>query len=101
MARPDPAEGSHRSYVIHGCATGHEHAECNRGGSLFIPPGPAAKPAGNTFRPDNSVASGEVARRLGRISHNGLPGMRPSRWPPWCQRGALIRARATDPGAVG
>jgi hypothetical protein len=45
--------------------------------------------------------SGEAARRLGRISHDGLPGMRPSRWPPWCQRGALIRACAADPGAVG
>jgi hypothetical protein len=45
--------------------------------------------------------SGEVARRLGRISHDGLPGMRLSRWPRWCQRGALIRACAADPGAVG
>src|SRR5690348_4398631 len=53
MAWPNPAEGSHRSYIVHGCATGHEHAGCNRGGSVFIPPGPAAKPAGTTFGADN------------------------------------------------
>ena len=101
MARPDPAEGSHRSYIVHGCATGHEHAGCNRGGSVFIPPAASGETRRNHIPGGQLGQPGEVARRLGRISHNGLPGMRPSRWPRWCQRGALIRACAADPGAVG
>jgi len=45
--------------------------------------------------------SGEVARRLGRISHNGSPGYAAVAMATACQRGALNRARAADPGAVG
>jgi hypothetical protein len=45
--------------------------------------------------------SGEVARRLGRISHNGSPGNAAVAMASGCQRGALILARAADPGAVG
>jgi hypothetical protein len=44
--------------------------------------------------------SGEVARRLGRISHNGSPGNAAVAVASGCQRGALILARAADPGAV-
>jgi len=45
--------------------------------------------------------SGEVARRLGRISHNGSPGYAAVAMVTVCQRGALNRTRAADPGAVG
>jgi hypothetical protein len=45
--------------------------------------------------------SGEVGRRLGRISHNGSPGNAAVAMASGCQRGALILARAADPGAVG
>jgi hypothetical protein len=45
--------------------------------------------------------SGEVGRRLGRISHNGSPGNAAVAMASGCQRGALILARAADPGEVG
>jgi len=38
MARLESAEGSYRSTVIQRCASGHEHARCNRGRTMFIPP---------------------------------------------------------------
>lgn len=45
--------------------------------------------------------SGEVARELGRISHNGSPGYAAVAMATVGQRGALNRSRAADPGAVG
>jgi hypothetical protein len=56
----------------------------------------AAKPAGTILR-----NSGEVARRLGRISHNGSPGNAAVAMAFVVQRGALNRARAADHGAGG
>src|SRR5215470_6527199 len=38
MARPESAERSYRSTVMRRCASGHEHARCNRVSSMFIPP---------------------------------------------------------------
>ena len=64
-------------------------ATSSRDASLVMSTPCATGAAGYSFRPGRS---GEAARRLGRISHNGLPGMRPSRWP----RG--VPARCADPG---
>ena len=85
MAGRKPAEGSYRSNIIQGRVTGHEHAGNNRASRVFIPSG----------------RSGEADRRLGRISHNGSPGNAAVAMASGCQRGALILARAADPGAVG
>jgi len=65
----------------------------------------SARASGETSRNDIPAGqlgqSGLVALRLGRISHNGSPGYAAVAMVIVCQRGALNRTRAADPGAGG
>src|SRR5215467_8515201 len=62
---------------------------------------PVARPAGTIFRADNPASQVRSLADWGESAITVRRGMRPSRWPQWCQRGALNRARAADRGAGG